>query len=262
MTMAKRFHWSSAARSDVGMVRKVNEDAHLELPQQGLWAVADGMGGHEAGDVASRMIIESLGQIPPPAAWEDFIADVQNRLHQVNRQLRQESAQRYHHRTIGSTVVVLLFHADRGACLWVGDSRLYRLRDDQLQLLTRDHSHVQELVDQGLISPEEAQEHPLGNVITRAVGSADELEVDSIDCAPQAGDLYLLCSDGLIKAVSELEIEQSLLAHGDLEETVQYLIEQALMRNATDNVTAIVVAVGAAAEETAALPTQSGPLQT
>ncbi len=245
MNQKPSFQWSSAGRSHVGMVRVINEDACLALPERGLWAVADGMGGHEAGDIASRMLVEALQQIPPPLEWGDHLDAVRGSLRDVNRRLREESAQRYQHRTIGSTVVVLIAYESQCACLWVGDSRIYRLRDGQLQLLTRDHSHVQELVDQGLISPEDAHHHPLANVITRAVGSADELHVDEAVYPLQAGDLFLLCSDGLNKTVSDEEIAH-LLAHSDhnCQEAVKAFIHLALMREANDNVTTVVVNIG------------------
>jgi len=238
------FHWSSAGRSHVGMVRAINEDACLAMPELGLWAVADGMGGHEAGDIASQMIVEALQQTPIPPSWPDFVNSVQEALHEVNRRLRKESAQRYQHRTIGSTVVVLLAHEDHCACLWVGDSRIYRLRDGQLEQLTRDHSHVQELVEQGLLAPDEAHRHPLANVITRAVGSSDDLQIDEATHSLQVGDLFLLCSDGLNKTVSDEEITR-LLAHSNhnCQEAVKAFIHLALMRDASDNVTTVVVSI-------------------
>ncbi|MFZ1827215.1 MAG: PP2C family serine/threonine-protein phosphatase [Candidatus Competibacteraceae bacterium] len=238
------FRWSSAGRSHVGMVRAINEDACLAMPELGLWAVADGMGGHEAGDIASQMIIETLQQTPLPLNWPDFLGSVREALYDVNRRLREESARRYQHRTIGSTVVVLLAHESQCACLWVGDSRIYRLRNAHLEQLTRDHSHVQELVDQGLIAPEEAQRHPLANVITRAVGSADDLQIAEVMHPLQAGDLFLLCSDGLNKAVPDEEIAR-LLEHSNhnCQEAVKAFIHLALMRDANDNVTTVVVTI-------------------
>ena len=245
MSQKKAFQWSSAGRSHVGMVRVINEDACLALPERGLWAVADGMGGHEAGDIASQMVVETLQQIAPPAGWAEFREAVREVLCEVNQRLREESAQRYQNRTIGSTVVVLIAYETQCACLWVGDSRIYRLRDGQLQQLTRDHSHVQELVDQGLIAPEEAHRHPLANVITRAVGSADDLQVDEVVHPLHSGDLFLLCSDGLNKTVSDEEIAR-LLDHSDhnCQEAVKAFIHLALMRDANDNVTTVVVNIG------------------
>lgn len=238
------FRWSSAGRSHVGMVRAINEDACLAMPELGLWAVADGMGGHEAGDVASQMIMENLQALGTPQTWEAFRDAVREALQTVNQRLREESAQHYQHRTIGSTVVVLLAYGEQCACLWVGDSRIYRLRDNQLEQLTRDHSHVQELVDQGMLTPEEAHRHPLANVITRAVGSADQLDIDEAVYPLQAGDLFLLCSDGLNKAVPDEEITRLLTySSHNVQEAVQAFIHLALMRDASDNVTSIVVSI-------------------
>ncbi|HAS52402.1 MAG TPA: serine/threonine protein phosphatase [Gammaproteobacteria bacterium] len=244
------FHWSSAGRSHVGMVRTINEDACLAMPELGLWVVADGMGGHEAGDVASQMIVETLQQTPPPPSWPDFLDSVREALHNVNRRLRRESVQRYQNRTIGSTVVVLLAYKNQCACLWVGDSRIYRLREGHLEQLTRDHSHVQELVDQGLIAPEEAHRHPLANVITRAVGSADHLEIDEVIHPLQNGDLFLLCSDGLNKSVTDEEIVRLLAhSHHNCQEAVKAFIHLALMRDASDNVTTVVVNIDSVSDE-------------
>lgn len=237
--------WSSSTYSHVGMVRKVNEDACTGMPllgEGGLWAVADGMGGHEAGDVASQMIIDTLQQVPPPNDMADFIRQAETAVQRANRLIQEKAARDYQHRTIGSTVVVLLLYGSEAACLWAGDSRIYRLRNNRLELLTRDHSHVQEMLDRGLISAEEADRHPLSNVITRAVGSTEHLEVDKISFTAQAGDVYLLCSDGLTKAVSDYEIAQ-LLATSQTRHAVNGLINAALRRQADDNVTAAVVTV-------------------
>ena len=243
MNQKKSFPWSSAGRSHVGMVRAINEDACLVLPERGLWAVADGMGGHEAGDIASQMVIETLQQIEPPTSWSGFLQTVRSSLHDVNQRLREESAQRYHHRTIGSTVVVLIAYETQCACLWVGDSRIYRLRDGQLQQLTRDHSHVQELVDQGLIAPEEAHRHPLANVITRAVGAGQELYLDMDIVELYHGDMLLLCSDGVYKELSEQQIN-AIMSHGySPAGIVQEMINACIEHGARDNVSAVVVKV-------------------
>jgi serine/threonine protein phosphatase PrpC len=242
METSQRLTWTSAARSHVGTVRKINEDAYLSVPELGLWVVADGMGGHEAGEVASHLIVETLGQLSPPSNWERFFNNVETQLRNANQRLRDESVQHYHNRIIGSTVAILLAYEGRGACLWVGDSRVYRLRNTRLQQLTRDHSHVQELLDQGLIEPEEAQNHPLSNVITRALGSAEDLRIDNVTFSLRVGDTFLLCSDGLTKAVTDEEII-TLLSSEDSEEAVQALIHSALVRQANDNVTAVVVHV-------------------
>lgn len=237
------FTWSSASRTHVGMVRSVNEDACLAMPEVGIWAVADGMGGHEAGDVASQMIVEGLRQIALPTEWPNLLEAVREQLQRVNQRLREESAQHYQNRTIGSTVVVLIAFEGRCACLWVGDSRIYRLRGGQLQQLTCDHSHVQELINQGLVAPEDAHRHPLSNIITRAVGSTDELLIDEVTHPLRGGDMFLLCTDGLNKTMSDLEIAR-MLAHSDSpKDAVKAFIHLALMRGANDNVTTVVVLI-------------------
>lgn len=244
--MTQRLLWTSAAHSHVGKVRKINEDACLERPHLGtggLWAVADGMGGHAAGDVASRAVVEALRRIPAPEGGEtEFVTAVEQALEQVNAALREQATRQYQRRTIGSTVVVLLTHGEQGFCLWAGDSRIYRLRDGRLQQMTRDHSHVQELVERGLIESAEARHHPMANVITRAVGSQDTLQLDRVRFELAAGDVFLLCSDGLSKLLDDDEIERQ-LGSSNSRNAVQGLIQTALERGADDNVTTVVVSI-------------------
>lgn len=239
-----RLIWTSASDSHTGTVRKVNEDACLELPGRGLWAVADGMGGHQAGDVASRMIIDALRQISPPSSLEDLITQVKQHLQKVHRQLQEESARRYHHRVIGSTVAVLLTYEDQGACLWAGDSRIYRLQDGRLKQLTRDHSYVQDLIDQGMLVPGQASSHPMANVITRAVGSAERLDIDMLTFPLHPQDAFLLCSDGLNKTLTDHEIA-GVLTRGGSQEAARALIHLALTRGANDNITVLIVKIEA-----------------
>jgi protein phosphatase len=234
VTHAQEFRWTSAARTDTGCVRQINEDALLDAPELGLWAVADGMGGHAVGDLASRMVIESLAGMNAGSA----IADARAQLLDVNARLRTEAAQRQVSR-IGSTVVLLA--ARDGACgyVWAGDSRLYLLRRGRLMQLTRDHSHVEELKARGQLTAEEALHHPAQHLITRAVGALDvlELEEDSIDL--RDGDTFMLCSDGLSNEVSEEEIASE-LAESDCQLAAQRLLETALSRGGRDNISVVV----------------------
>jgi serine/threonine protein phosphatase PrpC len=222
------------------MVRKVNEDSCLERSDLGLWAVADGMGGHAAGDVASRMVVEALARVQPPGSCEALVVAVENRLREVNQRLRAASASTYQDRVVGSTVAVLGVFANVAVCLWAGDSRIYHFKDGALRRLTRDHSHVQSLVDQGLIGEHEAERHPMANVITRAVGASDSLEIDHVEVTLDGSDRFLLCSDGLTRLVDDPEIEQTLTRAGD-REAVQALTHLALVRGAPDNVTSVLV---------------------
>lgn len=232
--------WRSAALTDKGCRRKHNEDAVVARPDTALWCVADGMGGHEAGDLASEMIVEALAELRPPDNLPDYIDQVNDSLEMLNRRLRDHSATEFGGRTMGSTVVVMLCRDDLGACLWAGDSRLYRWRRGELEQLSSDHSEVQKLVDSGVLSQDEADNHPNANVITRAVGGAPDLHMDValLDALP--GDRFLLCSDGLYNEVSFEEMAEA-LSKGDVEGAARTLMDQALDRNARDNVSVIVV---------------------
>jgi serine/threonine protein phosphatase PrpC len=242
--MNAQLNWYSASHSDVGCVRKVNEDACLDRPDAGVWAVADGMGGHQSGDLASGMIVNALRDVPAPERLSELVDLVDDRIIEVNRRLREEAASRGADQMIGSTVVALLARGRHGVCLWAGDSRLYRLRDGVMQQLSRDHSQVEEMIALGEVLREDAESHPFANVITRAVGASDELivDVDLLELRP--GDVYLLCSDGLFKELRESEIAV-MLGQGGPETCTRNLISLALERGSRDNVTVVVVQISA-----------------
>lgn len=241
MSKPQAFDPISFGDTNVGVVRKLNEDAWIERPEIGLWAVADGMGGHEAGEVASRMIVNTLAAIPPPADARALLEDVRAGIARANAALREE-ADRRQAGTIGATVVALMIHGEHFACLWAGDSRLYRFREGKLAQLNRDHSQVQELVDAGIISAEEAEHHPLANVVTRAVGAHDTIELEKISDSLRDGDIFLVCTDGLSKMVGDAEITD-IVANAALPELPAALIASAIAHGGKDNVTAVVVQV-------------------
>jgi serine/threonine protein phosphatase PrpC len=230
--------WTSAAATDVGKSRKLNEDSFFTNPEIGLWAVADGVGGASAGDRASSLIVQALGEIAKPDDAKAFLAEVARHLANVNETLIEEG-QVAPRGQIASTIVALLFFRQHFSCLWAGDSRLYLLRGQELRQISRDHSRVQELVDQGLLTPEEARQDPRSNVITRAVGAEAQLELDMVHERFYAGDLFLLCSDGLTKTVADHEI--AAILRSPAETAVAALIGAALDRGAPDNVTVVVV---------------------
>ncbi len=234
--------WSSFGFTDVGKVRKHNEDSLLDKPEIGLWVVADGMGGHEAGDVASQMIVKSLGKIHEGITLDRYIDDIEDRLLKVNERLIAKARESEKNATIGSTVVGMLAYDKFCTFFWAGDSRLYRLRDDSLRQMTIDHSQVEIYVEQGLIGRKEAASHPHGNMITRAVGAAEDLYIDFDIQEMQSGDRYMLCSDGLTKHLEDIEFEE-MLSEGNVEEACKELIALTLERGAGDNVTTIVVDV-------------------
>lgn len=233
--------WRSAAATHVGTVRKVNEDAYLDRPEIGLWLVADGMGGHQAGDVASRTIVQSFDDMPPPHGRDEFLEEILDRLQTVNGQLQRYAADNGSG-VVGSTVALLFGFGSQANCLWAGDSRIYLQRDGRLRQLTRDHSKVEELVSLGLVDREDADTHPVGNVITRAVGAAESLAIDVVSHELRPGDRFMLCSDGLNKTVSDAEISD-ILQDRSCAEAPKALLYRALDSGARDNVTAVVVHV-------------------
>lgn len=237
--MNRHFRFRSAERSHEGRVRAENEDACLVREEDGLWAVADGMGGHENGKWASQTVVAALKALPLNG---QFVADsdaIAAGLHGANATIRSAAAAAG--RTMGSTAVVLLVRDTRFACFWVGDSRVYLYRNGQLVQLTRDHTQVQTMIDRGLIGPEEAEGHPLANVVNRAVGVEEAVQVDAIADDVQPRDIFLLCSDGLSGFVSAHEIEDRLTALSPAP-AAQNLLDLVLSRGAPDNVTLVLVA--------------------
>jgi serine/threonine protein phosphatase PrpC len=231
---------TSASITDKGNVRDANEDACLERTDAGLWVVADGMGGHEAGDVASQTIVDALNELDMGGLPGEILDRFDDAMEEVNRGLYELSLDGETPKLIGSTLASLI--ALPGHCIvaWVGDSRIYRLRDGRFEQLSRDHSQVEELIAQGSLSRAEAEAHPEANIITRAVGGEPELIVDMEIQPVQDDDRFLLCSDGLFKDLSEQELAIHLGA-GDCEEACRALIDEALQRECNDNVTVVVV---------------------
>jgi protein phosphatase/serine/threonine-protein phosphatase Stp1 len=233
----------SSAMTDPGPSRSHNEDAYVDRPDIGLWAVADGAGGHASGEVAAGMLRDTLQAIPPGLPESAFVAEVHARIELVHRELREEAMRRGPGVMLASTVVALLASDDHFTCLWAGDSRAYLLRDGTLRQLTRDHSLVQELLDAGAISAEQAAHHPRANVITRAVGAdLDNFELDKVDGHLRQGDLFLLCCDGVFKTLPEATLT-ALLAAPESTSPAEAMIAAALEMDASDNVTAVTVEV-------------------
>ena len=219
----------SAGASDVGRVRRVNQDSMLERPDVGVWAVADGLGGHHSGEVASQMICDALADFVAPGNFEQLIASADARIHEVNEYLVRAAARSNQNVLTGSTVVALLARGAHCAILWAGDSRVYRSREGRLEQLTHDHSLVSE---PGLTTR--------SNVVTRAIGADAAVVLDVYRDRVRAGDRFLLCSDGLTKVLSDTQI-QEWMAHEDIRAAVDGLIDVTLTAGAPDNVTALVV---------------------
>ena len=235
--------FDSISRSHVGHRRKLNEDAVLDSSECLIWAVADGMGGHQAGEVASTMVVEALARIPLADNFNNRVGKALGALEEVNQALIELSQSEYQDRTIGSTVVGLIFGADEYRCFWAGDSRAYLIRGEAIAQLSRDHSLVQDLVDAGMLEADEAENHPNANVVTRAVGASPKLSVDTVGGNLQAGDIFLLASDGLTRLVSAAEILGELTGKS-IESAGDRFIELALERGAPDNVSLVIVQAG------------------
>lgn len=237
----RRTHWQSAARTDTGKVRARNEDAVLDRPDQGLWAVADGMGGHQNGALASRLVVEYLAE-PPAGNLDARVQQTRQRLHAVNRCLERDiTLQAWRDDAlVGSTVVALLAEGRHATCIWAGDSRCYLWRNDCLYLLTRDHCLMQHLMDNSGLTEDQAQRHPGANALTRAVGAAEHLELDLLELETQPGDTFLLCTDGLYRSLTQAEMGAAL----DLKSpaaALRQLFDRALQGPARDNISGVVV---------------------
>jgi serine/threonine protein phosphatase PrpC len=229
------------SRTHVGLKRALNEDNLLVSPDLGLFVVADGMGGHEAGEVASSMIVGSLGALAAQEDEDELLRQALVALEKVNGALRVRAGGEGH--LIGSTVVGVLLGQGRLRCFWAGDSRAYLLRGASLTQLSRDHSLVQQLVDAGMLDPDRAHDHPNGNMITRAVGAADELRTDVVEHDLAAGDLILLASDGVTRVVTDGELASALRSPAPLAETADGLVWTVLQRGAPDNLTFILLRI-------------------
>jgi len=212
----------------------------LSLDDLGLWLVADGMGGHTRGDVASRLIVEAFEGMIRPDSLENFAYEVKARLAAANQRMRDAAHRAGFNELMGSTVVAFLVYKREWMCLWAGDSRAYLLRDGRLTQISRDHSMAEELVQRGELRRDQATTHPLASRITRAVGAQDHLVVDQYRSFLRDGDAVLLCSDGLTKEVSDEEVA-AILDDYDCEEASEELVELTLERGARDNVTVAVI---------------------
>ena len=239
--MSGTLHWRSCGISDIGTgSRKVNEDSFLTLPNEKLWLVADGMGGHSRGDVASQALSGAYADFKVGKSLSSTVEDIEQRALRVNDELRKD-IESNSNKIMGTTLALMFGYGTNAYFFWAGDSRIYLLRDGNFTHMTHDHSYVQEIVDRGKITEEEAEDHPSANVITRAVGAVEELYID-LDCiSVKDGDKFLLCSDGLFKALNFDAIRKEL---DDIPmNAADRLIKSAIKNGADDNVTVVVVSV-------------------
>lgn len=236
------------ASTDVGMVRQGNEDNFFAEADEGrgVFVVADGMGGHAAGEVASEMAVQIIARhlLPMTSVKQDGAPELVGKAMQgANRAIYDRMLAETDKQGMGTTASVM-FLSDHGYLIGqIGDSRVYLLRDGALIQITKDHSYVQEQVDAGLLTPEQARYHPYSNVITRCIGASDEVEADIYTGQALAGDVFLLCSDGLTGMVDDRRLQQLLLARSGPGRIVDSLIAEANGRGGLDNITAVVIQI-------------------
>lgn len=235
----------SAGGTDIGLRRKNNEDAYVTRPDLEFFAVADGIGGSAAGEVASRIFIGTAQEVFEEGyfADADLSALVQESFRLANERIQESMEANPEHRGMGCTAELVAFRGDRYIVGHVGDSRTYLLRDGNLRRITRDHSLVQDQLEQGLITEEEAKRHRLRNVVLRAVGIEQSVALDLIKGKSLPGDIFLLCSDGLTDMVEEDLIHEALISGRTVANMVMGLIESARAGGGNDNITVVLCKV-------------------
>lgn len=249
--------FSCAARTDVGVVRSGNEDTYLMVSERGLFVVADGMGGHAAGEVASDMAARIVAEEYRPVRGmsdDELMAQMVGAIRAANGAIFKRTIQEQDKRGMGTTATVLALLPRRYLIGQVGDSRAYILRGGVLTQLTKDHSYVQEQVDAGRLSPEEARVHPYANVITRCVGSNGDVVPDLFLGTLEAGDLLLLASDGLTGMLEDEDLRTVMSSGDSLETMVDRLIADANRRGGLDNITVVLVQIEEVSPPTGEMP--------
>ena len=239
-------HITSAGRTDVGVIRSGNEDSFRMIPDRGIFVVADGMGGHAAGEVASdmavRIVADEIHSVR--GLGDEQVAErMRAAIRTANGAIFQRTLTEHDKRGMGTTVTALTLYETRFLIGQVGDSRAYLLRDGRLSQLTKDHSYVQEQVDAGYLTPEQARTHPYSNVITRCVGANSDVMPDIYAGTVKAKDVFLLASDGLTGMLEDYQLAELLSPERMPQDEVDALIAEANRHGGLDNITAIIVRI-------------------
>ena len=249
------FKIESIAKTDVGKKRTINEDAYLDLNNSSLFVVADGMGGHAAGEIASKMAVEIISdfvqkshnkKITWPFGLNANYPLEANRLNNAiklaNKEIYSKANSDFSIAGMGTTIVAMIIRDGVAYLAHVGDSRAYLIRNSSIKRLTADHSWVEDQIKAGNLTEDEAKQHPMRNVITRALGTHETVEVDHLLHHSNAGDYFILCSDGLTTHLNDSEILQALHKHdGMLANVVDFLIAEANLKGGEDNITVLIV---------------------
>ena len=241
-------HITSAGRTDVGVIRSGNEDSYLMVPDRGIFVVADGMGGHAAGEVASDMAVHYVARELDSLRGlsdEQVAERMRGAIRTANGAIFQRTLTEHDKRGMGTTVTALTLFESRFLIGQVGDSRAYLLRDNKLSQLTKDHSYVQEQVDAGYLTPEQARSHPYSNVITRCVGANSDVMPDIYVGSVRPRDVFLLASDGLTGMLEDYQLAELLSPERMPEDEVDALIGEANRHGGLDNITAVIVRIDA-----------------
>ena len=238
-----RMSCTSSAKTDIGCKRLHNEDAYLASNSKGLWAVADGMGGHDAGDLASRTVIHNLDRVMISEDLDESVQSIEQSVKASNTELQTIARDLENKSMIGTTLALLVSRGQQGVVMWAGDSRVYRLRDEQLEQLSNDHSVVNDLVAKGVLDAADAEAHPDANKITRSIGIRDHVELETRKVSILPDDRYILCSDGLTRYITDRQICMlaSPAVNNASKEAASALLQAALEAGTGDNVTVIVI---------------------
>ncbi len=234
----------AAGRTDIGRHRASNEDSILLIPERGLFAVADGMGGHRGGRVASHMVTAALGEVARAAESPLDGAALERALERINQQVFERGESDADLQRMGSTCVVLSVDGLHAHVAHIGDSRCYLVRENRARQVTSDHRAIQAMIDQGTLTESESRVHPMRNVLTRSVGVEPDVEVSRLELDLHAGDRLVLCSDGLTDMLTEAEIAAEVSAGEDLDRLVESLVAQANQAGGSDNISVVVVEIG------------------
>ena len=233
---------SSSAATHPGAIYEVNEDAFLDKPEAGLWAVADGVGGHSFAKTASRIVIDSLKSLSSSYLRLKNSSDkIKEKLNEANLYLCQLAKKQLESGSIASTAVVLYFYGGQYFVFWAGDSRCYLMRDQKLQILTKDHSQFEKQVQAGIEFDEYATENQLSNILTRAVGVKNNLDIEMISGEIKHNDIFWLCSDGGLKCLKEKEVESFMNSNPRIDLMNDLILNTSLERKVGDNITSILI---------------------